>query len=165
MCMAFIDVTKAFGTIDGDLLRMVIRRFGCPPKFVAIARTFRTNMWTSVVAGGIETEPLSGKVRVIHGCVMAPIFFNLYIATAAKLFRQKSSPELGIGLTCRLDGSLFNLRRLQHPAKTSDDCITDLQYADDCMIVAHTPGELQEALEFLSSVYRYLGLVVITTKT
>ena len=165
MCMAFIDLTKAFDTIDRDLLWRVMRRFGCPRKFVAIVRAFHTNMQASVVVGGDETESFAVQVGVKQGCVMAPVIFNLYVAAATMLFRQRSSPELGIGLTYRLDGSVFNLRRLQCPTKTSEDLITELQYADDCMLVAHSPDELQEALECLSSVYRDLGLVVNTNKT
>ena len=87
---------------------------------------------------------------------MAPVICNFYVAAATKLFRQKSSFELDIGLTYRLDGSLFNLRRLQCPTKTWDDLITEVQYADDCMLVAQTPGKLQETLECLSGVCRDL---------
>ena len=165
MCMAFIDLTKAFDTVDRDLLWRVMRRFGCPRKFVAIVRAFHTNMEASVVVGGDETEHFAVQVGVKQGCVMAPVIFNLYVAAATMLFRQRTSPELGIGLTYRLDGSLFNLRRLQCPRKTSEGIITELQYADDCMLVAHSPDELQEALESLSGVYRDLGLAVNTNKT
>ena len=122
-------------------------------------------MRASAVVGGDETEPCSVQVGVKQGCVMASVFFNLCVAAATILFRQKSSPELSIGLTYRLDGSLFNLRRLQCPTKISDELIIELQNTDDCMLVAHTSYELQEALECLNSVYRDLGLVVNTHKT
>ena len=83
---------------------------------------------------------------------MAPVIVNLCIAAATMLFRQKFSLELVIGLTYRLERSLFNLRRSKYPTKTLDKIITELQYAD-------------EALECLNSVYRDLGPVVNTSKT
>ena len=51
------------------------------------------------------------------------------------------------------------------PYKTSRSVIAELQYADDCMLVAHSPDGLQEALEALSGVYRDLGLAVNRNKT
>ena len=67
------------------------------------------------------------------------------------LFRQKMSTELVIGLTYRLDGSLFKLNRFHNRTKPTYELITELQYADVYVLVAHTPGELQEPLECLSS--------------
>ena len=62
MCIAFIDLTKAFDTVDRDLFWIVMRRFGCPRKFVAIVRAFHTNMEASVVVGGDETEHFAVQV-------------------------------------------------------------------------------------------------------
>ena len=122
-------------------------------------------MQASFFVGGDETEPFSVQVGMKQGYVMTPVIFNLYVAAATLLFRRKSSPRLGIDLTYRLDGSLLNLKRLQCPTKTLDKLITELQFADDCILVAHIPDELQETLQYLSSVYRDLKLVVNTSKT
>ena len=165
MCMAFIDLTKAFDTIDRNLLWSVMRKFGCPRKFVAIVRTFHSNMKASVMIGGDETDNFPVNVGVKQGCVMAPVIFNLYMAAVTTLFRQRSPIEQGIGLTYRLDGSVFNLTRLQARTKTSRDHVVELQYADDSMLVAHSPEELQCALTCLYGVYQDLGLVINTSKT
>ena len=47
---------------------------------------------------------------------MYPVIFNLHVAGVTMQFRQKTSSELSISQTYRLDGSLFYLRRLQCPA-------------------------------------------------
>ena len=65
----------------------------------------------------------------------------------------------------RLDGGLFNLRRLQTETKTTIAHLLELQYADDCALIAHTPEALQHSLETVSSIYQAMGLKVNITKT
>jgi len=50
--IAFIDLTKAFDTVNRDLLWQVLSKFGCPPHFLSILREFHTDVSASVVQGG-----------------------------------------------------------------------------------------------------------------
>ena len=51
--------------------------------------------------------------------------------------------EDGVYIRYRLDGSLFNLRRLVHGhTKTVEQLVRDLLFADDAALVAHTEGAL-----------------------
>ena len=51
--------------------------------------------------------------------------------------------EDGVYIRYRLDGSLFNLRRLVHAhTKTVEQLVRDLLFADDAALVAHTEGAL-----------------------
>lgn len=43
--------------------------------------------------------------------------------------------------------------------------ITELQYADACIIVVHDPDSLQTALDVFSATYAAMGLKVNTLKT
>lgn len=47
--------------------------------------------------------------------------------------------QVGVIIDFRLDGKLFNIRRLQATNNLSSENIIELQYADDCALVAHTP--------------------------
>ncbi len=64
----------------------------------------------------------------------------------------------------RLDGSL-NIRRLQARTKTKTRQICELQCADDCAVLAHSPDSMQHALNTISSLYQSFGLQVNTQKT
>ena len=165
LCMAFIDLAKAFDTVNRDLLWRVMRKFGCPQKFTNVVRAFHSGMMATVIVGGKETEPFGVEVGVKQGCVIAPVIFNVYLAAATSLFRQRFRSGGGIGLTYRMDGGLFNLRRLQARTKVSTEEICELQYADDCVLVAHSPMAIQEALSCLFDVYSALGLVINCNKT
>ena len=73
--------------------------------------------------------------------------------------------EDGVHVEYRLDGSLFNIRRLQAHTKTKTRQICELQYADDCAILAHSPDFMQHALNTISSLYQSFGLQVNIQKT
>ena len=82
LCMAFIDLSKAFDTVNRDLLWLVLGRFGCPDRFIGVAKAFHIDMRASVVVGGDETMPFSVELGVKHCCMMAPVLFNFYLAAA-----------------------------------------------------------------------------------
>jgi len=165
LCIAFIDLRKAFDSVNRSLLWTVMRKFGCPRKFVAVVRAFHENMTASVSVGGEETNRFKVEVGVKQGCVLAPVIFNLFLAAATILFRQRMIRGDGVGLTYRLDGSVFDLRRLKARTKVKYEEINELQYADDCALIADDPQALQASLNCLAEVYGSLGLVINADKT
>jgi len=52
LCLAFIDLTKAFDTVNRDLLWQILRKFGCPPAFLTILQEFHNGVHAKVVIGG-----------------------------------------------------------------------------------------------------------------
>jgi hypothetical protein len=61
--MVFIDFTKAFDTVDRDLLWKLLEHYGCPDIFVKIIREFHDGMQASVLVDGDTTE----SSPVCHG--------------------------------------------------------------------------------------------------
>lgn len=88
-------------------------------------------MTVRVVSAGLVSEPFAVNVGVKQGCVLALVIINIYLAAVTLLARQSLDPDEGVGVGYRLDGSLFNLRRLQATTKTSNTAIRGLQYAED----------------------------------
>ena len=91
--------------------------------------------------------------------------FNLFLVAVTLAGRNGLPTNAGIPYTYRLDGSLFNLRRLKAETKISNDKIYELQYADDAAVPAHSAADLQISLDTLSTAYRRAGLLVNTKKT
>ena len=163
--ITFIDLTKAFDTVNREILWIILKKFGTPPKFLNILKQFHTGMQACVLVGGQQSPSFPVKVGVKQGCVLAPVIFNLFLSAASLLFHMTIKEDSGVQLQYRLDGSLFNIRRLQAKTKTTVTNIHELQYADDCALLAHSPSDMQHALDVMSSVYQSLGLAINTQKT
>ena len=69
--MTFVDLTKAFDTA------VVIEKFGCPPRFIAMVRQFLDVMQARVQNDGEYSEPFRVTNGVKQGCVMAPTLFSM----------------------------------------------------------------------------------------
>ena len=163
--VAFIDLTKAFDTVNRQLLWGILSKFGCPPQFLTVLRAFHDGMTASVLVDGQLSEPFEVLVGVKQGCVLAPVIFNLFLVAVTLIFRSKISEADGIPINYRLDGSLFNLRRLQAKTKSSHDIVFELQYADDAALPSHSTDGLQRNLNMLTDTYQRAGLAVNTKKT
>ena len=163
--IAFIDLQKAFDTVNRELLWTVLEKFGTPPKFLTILKKLHENMSATVLASGERSPPFNIEVGVKQGCVIAPVIFNIFISAITILSQRAIPMEDKVAIQFRLDGSLFNLRRLQAHTKTVTKHILELQYADDCALVAHTPQALQRSLNVVAGLYEAMGLKMNVSKT
>ena len=88
-------------------------------------------MCAHVVMAGFQSSSFPVEVGMKQGCVLAPIIFNLLLVAITLVSHCDLQSSDCVGIEYRLDGGLFNLRRLQAIAKTSSAMISDLQYTDD----------------------------------
>ena len=163
--MAFIDLSKAFDSVDRPLLWEILRRSGCPPKFVRLVQLLHEGMQARVKVGSLESEPFDVTRGVRQGCVLAPVLFNIYVRYVTTLLSERIRDTCGVHLTFRTDRSLFDLQKLKARSKTSGTWFAELQYADDCALVCHTRDALQQGLGAAAEVYARFGLEINTNKT
>ena len=112
LCMDFADLTKAFDTVNRDLIWNILRKFGSPPTLIAILQPFHTGMCAQVVMAGSHSSSFPVEVGVKQGCVLAPIIFNLLLVAMTVASHRDLQSSDSVGIECRLNGGLFNLRRL-----------------------------------------------------
>ena len=163
--MAFVDLTKAFDTVNRDILWNILRKFGCPPTFIAILQQFHTGMCAQVVMAGSQSSSFPVEVGVKKDCVLAPIIFYLLLVSITLVSHRDLQSSDFVGIEYRLDGGFFNLRRIQAQTKTSSAMIFALQYADDAAFPCLTADGLQRCLDVMSETYLRAGLIINTTKT
>ena len=102
--LAFVDLTKAFDTVNRDLLWNILRKFGCPPTFIAIPQQFHTGMCAQVVMAGSQSSSFPDEVGVKQGCVLAPIIFNLLLVAMTLASHRDLQSSDCVGIEHRVDG-------------------------------------------------------------
>ncbi|CAB1101768.1 unnamed protein product [Ectocarpus sp. CCAP 1310/34] len=77
----FVDLTKAYDSVDRDLLWDVLRRFGVPPKMLAVIRHFHEGMRARVRTDDGQYSEWFGVGQGLRlGCNLASLLFNLFFA-------------------------------------------------------------------------------------
>uniref|UniRef100_A0A5F8GYV1 Reverse transcriptase domain-containing protein n=1 Tax=Monodelphis domestica TaxID=13616 RepID=A0A5F8GYV1_MONDO len=135
-----IDLTKVFHTVNRDALWVILNKLSCPAKFVKLIQLFHVDMTGEVLSGGETSDHFNISNVVKQGCILAPVLFNLYFTQV--LQHVVMDLDLGIYIKYRLDGSLFDLRRLTAKTKTTERLILEALFADDCALMAHQENHL-----------------------
>ena len=82
------------------------------------------------------------------GCVLAPVFFNVFFT--CMLSHAVHDLENGVYIRCCLDGSLFELRRLTAKTKSLQTLLQEVLFANDCALVALAEQDLKRMLDRFS---------------
>ena len=163
--MAFIDLTKAFNTVNRDFLLNILCKFCSPPTFVVILQQFHTGMCAQGVIAGFWSSRFPVEWGVKHGCVSGPVIFKLFLAAMTPVSHHDLQSSDSVGVKHCLDGSLFNLRHLKSKNKTSPALISALQYADDAAFPSLTADGNQRSLDIISETYLCASLIVNATNS
>ena len=172
--VAFIDLSKAFDSVDRDLMWRILEKCGCTKRFVQMIRSLHDGMAVRIRIGNDLSEPFEVSRGVKQGCVLAPVLFNIYVQCFAlyiyvqcitRLLAQHLEQNCRIRLNYRTDRNLFDTSKLKAKSKISQTDLLELQYADDCALVSDSPEALQSVLSHTSNFYKRLGLSINITKT
>ena len=161
--MIFIDLTKAFDSVNRDGLWAVLRRISCPDKLVHIIQSLHDGMLGCVLDNGNSSAPFNITNGTKQGCVLAPLLFSIFFSMML-LVAFKDCDE-GVPIQFRTDGSVFNLRRLQARTKIFESILRDLLFADDCALLAHSQNSAQLLLDRFACASRRFGLTISLKKS
>ena len=124
---------------------------------------FHDGMMGQVLHGAGTAASFAITNGVKQGCVLAPVLFNLFFA--CMLSQAVKDSEEGVYIRYRLDGSLFDLRRLNAKTKCLQELIQEALYADDCALLAHNERDLQMMVDKFSQASKLFGLTINISKT
>ena len=159
----FVDLTKAFDTVSRQGLWRIMSKFGCPDKFIQMVRQFHDGMMARVLDDGEFSEAFAVTNGVKQGCVLAPTLFSMmFTAMLNDAFRED---EAGIKIRYRMDGSVFNLRRLKAISKVKETVLRDFLFADDCALNASSNDEMQASMDKFATACDNFGLTISIRKT
>ena len=126
--VAFIDLKKAFDSVDRNLLWYSLEHYGINGKFLEILKSLYSNTEYRVRVNGCVSEPFPVSSGVKQGCLLSPTLFNLFINSLIAEIKK-----LGLGVKC---GELL---------------LAILAFADDIALIAESEQELQAMLGALYS--------------
>ena len=108
MCFyaVFIDLAKAFDTVNREALWVILVKLGCPTKFTTLIRLLHDDMTLEVLSAGESSERFDISNGVKQGCELAPMLFHFYFTQV--ILHANRDLDLGIYIPYRLDGSLFD---------------------------------------------------------
>ena len=136
----FIDLTKAFDTVNIEVLWSVLAWYGCPQKLMQIIMLFHVSMTGQVISNGDQSNPFQISNRVKQGCVLVPVLFNFFFTCILNLTVQVL--DEGVYICYHFDGSIFNLCQLIAKSKTLTDLIQAALFANSCTLMAHKSSDL-----------------------
>ena len=116
--LAFVDLSKAFDTINREGLYLALSKIGCPPKLLSLVRSFRQNIKGTVQFEGNLSEPFDIRNGVKQGCVLSPTLFGIFFSMLLK--HAFGDMKECIFLRTRSDGRLFNLARRRAKTKVRE---------------------------------------------
>ena len=163
--LLFIDLTKAFDTVNREGLWLILEKVGCPKLFVDIIRSFHDDMKATVKEGNEKSPPFSVTSGTKQGCVLAPTLFSIFFSLMLHIAFQGA--EDGIDIKSRCDRGLCSIKSNHFNAETKVtlSTIRDLLFADDCALAAGTLEALQSLCNRFSIAARRFGLTISIKKT
>ncbi|KAL1273454.1 hypothetical protein QQF64_029316 [Cirrhinus molitorella] len=133
--VAFVDLKTAFDTVCHSTLWSILQALGAPPKIVALFMLLYSNAQSCVRVNSRDSDWFSISSGVCQGCVAAPDLFNCII------------DHLMSKVCERVPGVPFGSYHL-----------TDLEYADDTILLSTSYSQLRDALDVYSEEAEKLGL-------
>ncbi|BHF68970.1 hypothetical protein SprV_0301201100 [Sparganum proliferum] len=102
----FLDLKKAFDTVNRERLWKIMQKFGCPERFTQMVRQLHDGMKARVTYTGAVSEAFSVINGVKQDCVLAPNLFCLI--SSAMLIDAYRDERPGIRVAYRTDGHIHN---------------------------------------------------------
>ena len=97
LIMRFIDLQKAYDTVDRILLWQVLTRIGVPPQMLAVIQQFHDGMRVCVRPDdGVHSDWFEVEQGLRQGCVLSPLLFNIFFTVVLTVVLQRFSEEPAI---------------------------------------------------------------------
>ena len=168
MYMCFIDLQEAYGSVDRELLGVVLARFGVPQNMLTVILQFREGMLFRVLTDGGEQSEWFDVTRGLRQgcvCVLSPLLFSVFFAAAihAALVRFSEDPDILkdlVHLEEDLEGNGVEI----DPIACARRSVWGMSYADDAGIVSNSAESLA-MMTVIVAVVDASGRTVFENKT
>ena len=168
--VCFIDLTKAYDSVDQTFLWTVLTRYGVPQNMILVIRQFYDGMLACVrLDDRVSSEWFSVDQGLRQGCVLAPLLFNIFFAAVINVFYTRFKAEKGM-----MD-ALVHLRNKKGAGGGGGKQLPESQswrrrfcgmlYADEAGLVSQSREQLGKMMGVTVVIYTAFGLTVSEAKT
>lgn len=141
--MCFIDFEKAFDKVNHKMLIDVLKTSNIQDKDLQIIKNLCWNQRANIMVGNSLSKDVSIEKGVRQGCILSPLLFNFY---SEHVFRK-------------------TLESTVEEIKIDDETVNNIRYADDTVLLASNPSDLQLLIDNIVNSCKKYGLKLNTTKT
>ena len=132
ICISWLDLRNAFGSVRHSLILFVLRHFGFPEHFIHLIHSYYDHLSVIVdIPGLFTTRSFHFALGVFQGCTLSPILFNIIIQLALDVLEKHQS--FCYTFSCDQETSLLSSA-----------------YADDIQLVTSFPEQNQRLLDTFS---------------
>ena len=132
---AFLDLKKAYDTIPRETIWQRLNQVGIKGKMLRVLKSLYNGVQSAVVVEEEITDWFQVNMGLRQGCMLSPILFILVIDELARQIKRSSKGT-----------RLGNLR------------VNILMFADDIVLIAENPEDLQHLLDVAHTFSRRWGL-------
>lgn len=144
----FVDLTAAYDCVQRSLLWEALQRNGVRDRMLGAIQALYHNTSIAVKMSGRVGGSQPSCVGVRQGCPLSPTLFGIFI-DGLHDYLEHNAPATGIRLT----------------AGQTQRSVSHLVYADDIVLLAEDPGQLQRLIDALSGFCLSVGLDISAGKT
>ena len=157
---SFIDLSKAYDSIDRKLAWQIFEMRGVPRKLIALLKDLHEDTMCALRGDHFNTNNwFEVKTGFKQGDVNAPMLFNLFIDTVVRCL-QPVLRSSGVKFMYHIDGHLRECT-----SRKLEDIAWVLMYADDIALVTESEADMQAALELVDRTFSQWGLQLSVKKT
>ena len=125
---AFLDIEKAYDTVDRQRLWEILERIGLSEHIRKIIKSMYRNTEANYDWNGVEIKEVKSTRGLRQGCTLSPLLFTLVMEELTQRIRNKKNVGIKIG----------------------EERLNILLFADDVVLIAEDREGLQELLDEVS---------------
>jgi hypothetical protein len=141
----FLDLTKAYDTVDRDRILEVLEQYGVGPNIICLLRRYWSNNTLVPKQSGFFGEPFAAERGVTQGDVISPTIFNIIVDAVLRMWYAKMNPVINGEAVVPEISAIF--------------------YADDGKIAGEDHARVQEGLTRITDLFARMGLNMSQAKT
>ena len=137
--MVFFDLTKAFDSVNRSLVWTMLKKIGCPERFVNLVASLHTNIKTQFRFRSDLSEAFGINNGVKHGFVLAPRLFSIFLSLV--FYHAFTDRNKGVLIQSLPGADLFNLNQ-EKPTRRTQIVLCLLMTRRLWLIIIKTPKRL-----------------------